>query len=418
MKEFWRRILCYLRLSRRVTVALPMEHLGWLDIDAAQVSDMLSRVGITTLHFDSECVNYEAVDEKFCWPPLLNDALHYAVCVESESVAVDVEAMFPVITAVWRTKLAKMYAITKTHFQTHTPDLVVLVQGHEPTNAVARAVAIELGVPLLALENTALSGRMLWDDVSGVTTNRNLAKNYYWKYKHSISPDTLKAFDRDVVQILRMHKLSDHVAPKKSLDIPDDKPIALFLGQVFTDSSLVFGLLGWDSPLDILAKLASWCRDNEYRLVIKLHPKEASGIDPIKQQAYNRLTYRKINNDASLCELLHADDVLIDADNIYDTYALIESCSFAVTVNSQSGLEATLLGKAVVVCGDSFYSGLGFTLDAAVPKLFEHQLDQAREAEHKSGALEFAYIFFEHYCRPKTMESLVKLIRQSCRTSA
>ncbi|MFM7928721.1 MAG: hypothetical protein ACKO9Q_13510, partial [Pirellula sp.] len=61
-------------------------------------------------------------------------------------------------------------------------DAAVIVQGFEPSNAFIRAAAIRQRIGTLALENTMLSDRLLWDSVSGIIPNRNLAKNYYWRY--------------------------------------------------------------------------------------------------------------------------------------------------------------------------------------------------------------------------------------------
>ncbi len=410
-KEIYNKILHYLRPSKRKIVAFPSVHLWWLGIDGEQVSRRLFSEGVKTIDF-SESAATESMCEKSDWTPLLNDALHYAVCVECESVATDVESLFPETALKWRIKLSQIYSAIKAQFQQHQPNLVVFVQGYEPINAVARALAIELDIPMLAIENTALSERMLWDNISGITTNRNLAKNYYWKYRHSISPNNIKAFDSNIIQKLCDHKSEDHSTPRMLPDIKNNKPTVLFLGQVFTDSSMVFGLMGWDSPLDILTALATWCISNDHQLIIKLHPKEATGIDPILNEPYKRLTYRKINENTDLCRQLDTANALIDANNSYDTYSLIKNCNFAVTVNSQSGLEAALSNKAVIVCGDSFYSGLGLTLDASEPELLQNQLEHAMRGWRPSNALEFTYIFFERYCRNKTADELIQLINK------
>ena len=407
-------ILNVLRFSKRRTVALPSQHLWWLGINRRLASSLLLKEGVKTVVFGAEGTSTKLKYEEHDWSPLLKDALHYAVCVECESIAPDVESMFPEITAKWQRKISLIYSATKVQFKKQQPNLVVLLQGYEPLNAIARALAIELDIPMLALENTALSGRILWDNVSGITTNRNLAKNYYWKYRDSIPPDDLRAFDSKVLQSLYDNKSEEHSSPQISPDISSNKPTVLFLGQVFTDSSMVFGLKGWNSPLDILKALATWCSNNNHQLIVKLHPKEATGCDPITERPYERLTYRKITADTSLCKKLDALNALIDADNNYDTYSLIKGCSFAVTVNSQSGLEAALFNKAVIVCGHSFYSGLGLTLDATEPELLPRQLENAKQGWLPSNALEFSYIFFERYCRDKTVDGLIKLINKYC----
>ena len=129
-----------------------------------------------------------------------------------------------------------------------------------------------------------------------------------------------------------------------------------------------------------------------------------------------------IHADSELTSFLKQHDAIVDADNRFDTYQLIHDSSIAVTLNSQSGLEAAIRNRPVVVCGNAFYGDLGLTLDAPAPEFLNHRLQQAKQiAQNQSSqqvteqtriARSFAYIFFEKYCRAKTPESLLQLIEE------
>ncbi len=400
---------------RRPTVALPHKQLAWLGFDAREVSMLLREAGMATIRFGRGGRSRRDSAAGAEWSDYLNDAVRYAVSIETESLEPENGASVSMVSAKWRAILSDTYRVTKRLFQKTPPDLIVLVHGYEPVNAVARALAIESGVPLLALENTALSGKMLWDDISGTTTNRNLAKNYYWRHRGAVSAQQAGLFERGIIERLRTLKSQEHAAPARALEVDLARPIVLFLGQVLTDASIIFGIGRWGTPLAILRELVQWCEDNRHQLVIKLHPKEATGKDPLLGRRYDRLTYRKIREDAWLWERLRHAGAIIDANNDFDTYGLIDGCAFAVTVNSQAGLETALLGKPIVVCGDSFYGGLGFTLDAPDPASLRAQLSMACSGFRPNGATEFGQIFYERYCRPKTPADLLKLIAERVR---
>ena len=293
-----------------------------------------------------------------------------------------------------------------------SPSCVVIVQGYEMTGAVYRHSALQLDIPVLALENTAVKGRMLWDNVSGITTNRNLAKNFHWRYRESIAAGDAEQFCQDLISRTKQLKSAEHQSPSRPYQTRDGRPMVLFLGQVYTDSSVVFDSAGWDSPVQVIRQLCRWCVEHDRDLVIKLHPKEASGRAPVTDAPYNQLTWRKLQADPEMRRFLDDERICVDRENVLDTYSLMEQCSFAVTINSQSGLEAAIRGKPVVVCGHAFYSGLGFTTDAPDPSRFQAIMGSPVEA-NAAEARRFAAIFFQRYCRPQSAAAVARLIAET-----
>jgi len=297
-------------------------------------------------------------------------------------------------------------------FKRKKPSLVVLMQGYETINAAARAAALQLSIPVLALENTARSDRFLWDNVSGITTNRSLAKNFYWRYKGLIDKSSVQEYNTSYIASIKLKKSEEHTSPVKRFnDQGTDKPMVLFLGQVLTDSSMVFGIGKWETPLNVIKETIDWVKKNNTRLVVKLHPKELSGKAPINEKLYNKLTYRKMLEDDFLKSAIEDEQIIIDHENEFDTYDLIENASIIVTVNSQSGLEALQFKKPVVVCGSAFYDGLGFTLDSHDPRFFDIIMNDAMSFEVPYSAHEFNYIYYEKYCLEKEAQRLVKLVQ-------
>ncbi|MFM8398112.1 MAG: hypothetical protein ACKOAH_09800, partial [Pirellula sp.] len=100
-------------------------------------------------------------------------------------------------------------------------DAAVIVQGFEPSNAFIRAAAIRQRIGTLALENTMLSDRLLWDSVSGITPNRNLAKNYYWRYSEFVEPSKVDAYIESLITNTESLKSLQHRTPVE--DAPSEK---------------------------------------------------------------------------------------------------------------------------------------------------------------------------------------------------
>ncbi len=389
------------------TVIIPSLYLGWLDIsDNALVAALADR-GIKAILIPSPVVSASADGRRH---PLLDDAARYMLAIQNESCTLGDIPDLPGQAAVVHARLAAMYDHYLSYLAATPTDLVLLIQGIEPNNAALRAAAIDLGRPLLALENTSWQRRMIWENISGTPTIQNLARNHYFRFKGNFPEAVLRQFAEDYFSDIREQKSPEHRSPAHALPAPSEKPTVLFLAQVLTDSSLIFGVNTWRSPLDLMLETASWCAESGYRLVIKLHPKECSGADPIFNRPYDRLTFRKMGESPHLRMALAACDAIVDSDNVYDTLALIATASVVVTMNSQAGLEAAMLNKPVITGRNAFYSDLGFTLDGCDPAALRASLLRAQSWRPSSSPLEFGYVFFQHYCAERSVHGAADLI--------
>lgn len=399
-------------------VAIPGYFLHWLGIPPKSLVAGCRAEGIRCESFignDSKDLS-DLKSKKLPFPHSLEESLLYLRCVLTDSLPGEEMTIREEQLCEGRRLLAARYAHCMSVFSQNLPDMVITVQGIEPHNAAARAAAHRLGIPVLALENTAVATRMIWDSISGITTNKNLARSFYWRYQDSIQAKESDDYCEELIANTRHLKSDEHTSPRTHREICTDRPFVLFLGQVYTDSSVVFGLRSWSSPIEALQKCVEWCERKNYGLVVKLHPKEFSGRNTIDNRLYDRLTYRKILATPLLMEGLSRIDATIDGKNELDTYDLIEGCRIAVTINSQSGLEAAIRGKQVVCCGDAFYCGLDFTCDASSPAYFSAAMEQANQMLDSAvtkKARRFAYIFFHHYCREKSARSIVQLAREN-----
>ena len=404
------------------------DYLRWLGFDPAKELPKAFRAkGFQSKGFSGGSLTSDSpssLEPLRCDKELLEIA-RYPICIITEKLLPDLdgddttEALFEK----WLGILRHEYLRLERLFLKFRPHVVLLVQGYEPTNAIARLIAIEKQIPFLALENTGIKDRMLWDDQSGITTNCNLAQNFFWRYNDLIMDGRERGFVDRLIKDTKSRKTAEHASPVTQYVSKGEpgKPTVLFVGQVYTDSSVLFGSNEWSGPIEIIFALAYLSVDMGFRLILKLHPKEIQGNAPVSHQPYSKLTYRKLLESRDFQSAIAGGaDVIIDHENEFDTYSLIAAASAVVTINSQTGLEAAIRNVPTVICGRAFYGGLGFTLEASDKEVLRIQVQKALSMEEPEvckrtrQASKFAYIYFEKYCREKKVGSLLQLITSRC----
>lgn len=413
------------------SILYPGAYLGWLGINEHDFRREMRSRGYRAYSFADRVFD----DEESASAPTqaesasrecshaIDDALVYIAAVAEERTPAELSGPDAVDGAFrnrWFHRLRKDWDRLEELFHRRSPAGVVLIQGYEPLNLMVRHHAVVNGLPLVAIENTALRDRLLWENVSGITTNRSLAKNYFWRYQATINSSEARDYCSDLIASTKARKLSEHDSPEGLPDGLGGKPTILILGQVYTDSSIVFGLRGWSSPVEMICETLAYAEAKGYAVVVKLHPKEVAGLAPVVNRGYEKLTWRRLQESPEFRELAgRMSDVVVDHDNLYDTYALMEHAKVVVTVNSQAGLEASIRGVPAILCGDAFYGGLGFTWEAFersdLAKCIESAMTTSSASRRKAEELAslFTYIYFEKYCIKKNVADLASRIAAS-----
>ena len=287
----------------------------------------------------------------------------------------------------------------------------LISQGHNYDSSVVRNLCCLHDKKVVAVENTFNKGKIVWDNVSGISVNKNLAKNYYWKFRDCTDISLAEKYVDQYLKNIKGVKSTDHATPIK-IATASEKKTVLFLGQVFSDSSILFGINHFDTPVEIIERLVDYCIERGFHLIIKLHPKEATGKD-ILGRPYDNLTWRKIAAVKGLLGKILESGFVLDK-NEFDTYALMELANVCVTVNSQAGLEALIKGKPVVACGHAYYTGLGFTYDAFDETILKFSLDHVLNNDQtlldNNELKKFFYILSEKYFFEKSNRSISKLL--------
>ncbi len=411
---------CLKNLSNKRVLIISPDKLKWININC----DLISRELIKKLIYvdnyyvnkfqqkeiDTEIIkNYKGVN--------LSDAILYSVCVELEIMPWEFNTTQTIHLEVEKKWLLRAIEITddlNNKIKSIKPNLIIYLQGYILETNIARQLAKLYKIKTIALELTFNPYRIILETISGIAVNKTSAKSLFWNYENSILNKEIDKWFNENWNSIQSNKHHDHISSKNPLNETRNIDI-LYLGQVYTDSSSIYGLnKNLVNQETIISNLIQIAKEMNLNLLVKLHPKENEGLDPVNLSPLNKLTWRKLN-------LLNLDLsanplVKIDYKNEYNTEKLIANSKIIITINSQAGLEAAIKGKVVILCGSSFYDNLNFTntihnydellniiknINLNKQELFYHNQDLAKR---------FAYIYFKYFCVSKNTKSIVNKI--------
>jgi hypothetical protein len=300
-------------------------------------------------------------------------------------------------------------------FDRHRFQKAIIFHGYYLDQAVIRNIARKRHVPLLGIERTSHKDRLIWDDLSGIPINSPNAKYLFGKYPPEFRADEpIDSYLKDLAAGIKRIKMAQHSSPARPYIRKTRKPLVVFIGQVYTDASLLFFLnASFRNPIHVIREVIR-CAGDDCELVIKLHPKEKTMNDPITHQKYDSLTYDKMLSDPMIGSGINRDSITVDHANQYDTYSIIEQADLVITINSQAGFEALLFNRPVITCGQSYFTGLGFTYDCRTPDEMPSLIQSAMNAgipdTSRNLFKTFCYFFYEKYCLKRNRTSLGTLI--------
>jgi hypothetical protein len=201
------------------------------------------------------------------------------------------------------------------------------------------------------------------------------------------------------------------------IDFPPEKT-ALLLTNVSWDAQIHYNTNIFESMQDWLRSTINWysAQENSF-LIIRVHPAEVTGNivsrDPVVEW---------INENY---ESLPGNIKIISPEDRVSTYSLMNSANLGLVYATKASIELATLGKEIIVAGDAWVRGKGFTHDPISETEYLEMLKNYSECrlEKRSNiemALSFAYFFFFQkmipissieplkvypYARPKEMKN-------------
>lgn len=347
---------------------------------------------------------------------LLFDAIKYEICVLLELDGPD--QINPHDATHWGMiepalqKAAALADYYMMYIRFYQPKRVVYSQGYMMGAAVMRLMAVAHGIPTFAIENTCLQDRLMCEDKTSLSVTHNSVGDTFRQHLPDIRPDVAQSFWGDFFAHIKTKKLKEHNTPTTELPLerqPGQKVFA-FMGQVGTDSSILFSH-PFLTQAKLIEQLGSLVTAAGHIFIVKLHPKEHKGLDPISYRPYNNLTLRKLQDSLHYDDLSLQSNFMIDRYHAYDSYSFVQQADVCITINSQIGLESACLGKPVITCGDCAYGGQGFTHDIRSLAEFETLMNQVISGENLPADPLKAQQYFYSYLNISAIEKTEKAFR-------
>jgi hypothetical protein len=180
------------------------------------------------------------------------------------------------------------------------------------------------------------------------------------------------------------------LAAELRLDL--SRPWIALLPNVIWDAQLHYEGNAFPTMWTWLAATVDYFRSRpDLQLVIRAHPAEVRGAIPSRQRV-----------DAELRRAfpeLPSNVVIIPPDHPLSTYALVERCDTALIYGTKTGIEISSAGIPVIVAGEAWIRGKGFSLDARSTQEYTRLLDRLPLRRRLTGpeierARKYAFHFF------------------------
>jgi hypothetical protein len=128
------------------------------------------------------------------------------------------------------------------------------------------------------------------------------------------------------------------------------------LTSVVWDAELHYTSRAFESMFDWLTSTVEFFKENPHLLlIIRIHPAEVLAPTRSREPVESYLE----NKFSDLPENIK----IVSASDEMSTYSIIEKCDVVLIYNTKTGIEAACMGKPVLVAGEAWIKGKGFSID-------------------------------------------------------
>lgn len=282
------------------------------------------------------------------------------------------------------------------------PDVVVIHHAIYVPQGVICEVAQKAGVRVVSWTPSYRAGTFIF--AHGDTYHRTMLRDDSdsWKYREMNLEQRL-----ELVTYLKSRETAKNDwiwFNSDNADLPSEVT-RLRSAESFDYVVSVFPNVYWDAQIHfsnlVFSSLMDWIRETievaklcpRLAFVIRAHPAEVTGMMPSRHRLIDAIKGEYPN--------LPLNVFLISSDNPTSSYKLAELSDAVVVYGSKLSIELAALGKPVVVCGDAWARGRGFTFDVERRSDYLETIVQALQSnsvEKQSSRVDlaqrFAYNFF------------------------
>jgi hypothetical protein len=144
----------------------------------------------------------------------------------------------------------------------------------------------------------------------------------------------------------------------EQIGLRHDRPVVLLLTNVAWDAQLHYPANAFPNMMEWIRATVRWFSERpDLQLVIRVHPAEVSGNVPSRQ--------RVIESIAAEFPSLPQNVKIISPQDTISTYSLAAKADCALIYGTKMGVELSARGMPVIVAGEAWVRGKGFTIDCS-----------------------------------------------------
>jgi len=222
----------------------------------------------------------------------------------------------------------------------------------------------------------------VWENMI-LTPEMNQDITEYLKSRWQGSQDWISFLSKSVEDNATISQLTGIDFSKKTVSL---------LTSVMWDARLHYKTNAFPDMLDwVYFTIEYFIQHPELQLVIRVHPAEAKGAVPSRQRVVEEVNSRFPH--------LPENIILVPPESPASTYAIVERSNAAIIYNTKTGIEISSMGIPVIVAGEAWIRGKGFSRDASSPDEYRRLLDQlplktGLNHTELERAQKYAYHFF------------------------
>ena len=183
------------------------------------------------------------------------------------------------------------------------------------------------------------------------------------------------------------------------------KTVIGLLTNVIWDAQLHFKNSSFSSMMDwLFFTIEHFKKTKDTQLLIRIHPAEVMGTVPSNQKVYDEIIAR-YNSIPSNIKIIMPNDKT-------STYSAMDICDSILVYGTKTAIELSALGKRVIIAGESWARGKGFTIDVSSAEEYQKILKKINKVQKLDDDLimrarKYAFhLFFRRMIPVKSLKPL------------
>lgn len=298
-------------------------------------------------------------------------------------------------------KATLMYTVSAFNAVEHfKPDRCVVTSGKTIAYGPFFEVCKKLGVPVMTWEENPNGQDAFVFKYNHYASEYHLddAWNEYKKapYKEEERETAIRFYANNALgKLARRTFYNDPIRDRKTiqsqLNLDPSKKLLVMLTNLTWDTSCLGRDVAFDSMLDWIFKTLDYLKDkSDVQIVIRAHPAEKHCPDFMKSM---ELVPDLIRQHYST---LPKNVRIVDGGSEINSHILCSLSDLITVYSTTVGLEMTMRGIPVVVCGQCHYSRRGFTYDIEEQKAYFNLLDKLCRSENLKLSKEAQQLSFRY----------------------